>query len=50
MRADPLAFLNTDLNALREQGLYRSLRILETRQQAESRFDGRTVVNLSSNN
>ncbi|MEO6224204.1 MAG: glycine C-acetyltransferase [Vicinamibacterales bacterium] len=50
MRADPLAFLTTELNSLREQGLYRSLRVLETRQQAESRFDGRTVVNLSSNN
>ncbi len=50
MRADPLAFLTTELNTLREQGLYRSLRILESRQQAESRFDGRTVVNLSSNN
>ena len=50
MRADPLAFLTTELNTLREQGLYRSLRILESRQEAESKFDGRSVVNLSSNN
>ena len=50
MRADPLAFLTTELNSLREQGLYRSLRILESRQEAESKFDGRSVVNLSSNN
>jgi len=50
MRADPLAFLTAELNSLREQGLYRSLRILESRQEAESTFDGRTVVNLSSNN
>src|SRR5687767_9812629 len=50
MRADPLAFLTTELNSLREQGLYRSLRILESRQEAESTFDGRSVVNLSSNN
>jgi len=50
MRADPLAFLTTELNTLREQGLHRSLRILEGRQQATSQFDGRTVVNLSSNN
>lgn len=50
MRADPLAFLTTELNTLREQGLYRSLRILDSRQQATSQFDGRTVVNLSSNN
>ena len=50
MRADPLAFLTTELNTLRQQGLYRSLRILESRQEAESKFDGKTVVNLSSNN
>jgi glycine C-acetyltransferase len=50
MRSDPLAFLSTELDTLRRQGLYRSLRILEDKQQATSRFDGRTVVNLSSNN
>ncbi len=50
MRADPLAFLTTELDTLREQGLHRSLRILEGRQQASAQFDGRTVVNLSSNN
>ncbi len=50
MRVDPLAFLTTELDTLREQGLHRSLRILEGRQQASSKFDGRTVVNLSSNN
>ena len=50
MRADPLAFLGTELDSLRQQGLYRSLRILEGRQQASAEFDGRTVVNLSSNN
>jgi glycine C-acetyltransferase len=50
MRVDPLAFLTAELDTLRDQGLYRSLRILESRQQASSSFDGRTVVNLSSNN
>jgi glycine C-acetyltransferase len=50
MRADPLAFLNAELDTLRQQGLHRSLRILQGRQQATSAFDGRTVVNLSSNN
>jgi glycine C-acetyltransferase len=50
MRTDPLAFLGAELDALRAQGLYRSLRILEDRQQATARFDGRSVVNLSSNN
>jgi glycine C-acetyltransferase len=50
MRADPLGFLGTELDSLRQQGLYRSLRILEGRQEATSCFDGRKVVNLSSNN
>lgn len=50
MRQDPLAYLTTELTALREQGLYRKLRILEGRQQATTEFDGRSVVNLSSNN
>jgi len=50
MRQDPLAFLATELDSLRQQGLYRSLRILESKQEATSRFDGKQVVNLSSNN
>ena len=50
MRADPLSFLSTELDTLRGQGLYRSLRILEDRQAASAHFDGRQVVNLSSNN
>jgi len=50
MRPDPLAFLDAELDALRSQGLHRSLRILEGRQQATAEFDHRSVVNLSSNN
>ncbi|HYN10774.1 MAG TPA: glycine C-acetyltransferase [Vicinamibacterales bacterium] len=50
MRTDPLSYLGTELDTLREQGLYRSLRILDGRQEATSSFDGRHVVNLSSNN
>jgi glycine C-acetyltransferase len=50
MRADPLSFLGTELDSLKKQGLYRGLRILEGEQQAKSSFDGRQVVNLSSNN
>ena len=50
MRPDPLGFLATELDNLRHQGLYRTLRILEGRQEATSRFDGKQVVNLSSNN
>jgi glycine C-acetyltransferase len=50
MRPDPLAYLSRELDSLRQQGLFRSLRVLEGRQQSTSRFDGRQVVNLSSNN
>src|SRR4051794_26756429 len=50
MRRDPLSYLTTDLEALRQQGLYRHLRILEGEQKAKTTFDHRNVVNLSSNN
>ena len=50
MRSDPLSFLCTELDSLKKQGLYRSLRVLDGRQEATSSFDGRRVVNLSSNN
>jgi glycine C-acetyltransferase len=50
MRADPLAFLSAELGALREQGLYRSLRVLDGAQRATADVDHRAVVNLSSNN
>ncbi|MPY87340.1 MAG: glycine C-acetyltransferase [Luteitalea sp.] len=49
-RTDPLAYLGTDLDSLKEQGLYRQLRILHGEQKARSIFDGQSVVNLSSNN
>jgi glycine C-acetyltransferase len=50
MRSDPLQFLSAELASLKEQGLYRSLRILETEQGAKATFDHTSVVNLSSNN
>jgi len=50
MRRDPLDYLATELESLKQQGLYRRLRILEDEQQARTTFDGRQVVNLSSNN
>jgi len=50
MRADPLAYLGEELNALKQQNLYRRLRILEDEQKACTTFDHRSVVNLSSNN
>ena len=50
MRPDPLSFLGTEIDSLRAQGVYRHLRILDGRQAATSSFDGKSVVNLSSNN
>ncbi len=50
MRNDPLSFLGDELNALKAQGLYRHLRVLDGEQAARTRVDGRDVVNLSSNN
>lgn len=45
-----LRFLGEELDTLKTQGLFRSLRILETPQEAVSVIDGKRVVNLSSNN
>src|SRR6516162_4005654 len=50
MRPDPLAYLTAELDVLKEQGLYRKLRILEDEQKPQTTFDHRSVVNLSSNN
>ena len=50
MRRDPLRFLSTELDLLRQQGLFRPLRVLQTAQAARISCDGRSVVNLSSNN
>jgi glycine C-acetyltransferase len=50
MRFDPLGYLATELEALKQQGLYRTLRVLEGEQKANTTFDHRQVVNLSSNN
>src|ERR671911_387492 len=49
-RTDPLQYLAGELDALGAQGLRRSLRVLDDEQRARSSFDGRSVVNLSSNN
>ena len=50
MRADPLQYLSAELASLREQGLYRRLRVLDDEQRAHTSVDHRSVVNLSSNN
>jgi glycine C-acetyltransferase len=50
MRRDPLAHLTAELDALKQQGLYRKLRVLEDEQRPKTIFDHKSVVNLSSNN
>jgi len=50
MRSDPLGYLSTELDTLKQQGLYRTLRVLEGEQKPKTTFDHRQVVNLSSNN
>jgi glycine C-acetyltransferase len=50
MRPDPLRYLADELESLKQQKLYRRLRILDEEQKARAAFDGRSVVNLSSNN
>jgi glycine C-acetyltransferase len=50
VRADPLQYLSSELVSLREQGVYRNLRVLDGEQRAHTSVDHRSVVNLSSNN
>jgi glycine C-acetyltransferase len=50
MSAGPLAFIDRALDDLRQQGLFRPLRVLDGEQAARASVDGRSVVNLSSNN
>src|SRR5262249_37114952 len=50
MRADPLTYLSAELDNLKQQGLYRQLRVLDGEQKARTLVDHRQVVNLSSNN
>lgn len=42
--------IQSQLNELKEQGLYRKLRILGGEQRPRSTIDGKQVINLSSNN
>ena len=49
VRADPLAFLEAEVAALREKHLYRSLRVMTSAQGPVVEVDGRRLVSLSSN-
>src|SRR3984885_6542602 len=46
----PLAYLHHQLEEWKRDGVYQRLRILESASAAESRFDGKEVINLASNN
>jgi glycine C-acetyltransferase len=50
MRLDPLDYLASEIQALRDQGTYRRLRVLDDEQKARTSIDHRLVINLSSNN
>ncbi|HEY3247852.1 MAG TPA: glycine C-acetyltransferase [bacterium] len=47
---DPLRYLDDELNVLREHGLFRWPRLLESPQEPVAVYDGREVINLCSNN
>jgi glycine C-acetyltransferase len=49
-RADPLAYLSIEIDGLKSQGVFRPLRVLNEEQRADTIVDGRSVINLSSNN
>ena len=48
--ANPLAYLSEQLDSWRKAGTYQRLRVLESACEPISRFDGREVINLASNN
>ena len=47
---NPLAFLEAEIDELKEKGLYRRLRVVESEQKSRCIIDGREVITLSSNN
>src|SRR5271166_4898230 len=48
--ANPLAYLHDEIEDWKREGVYQRLRVLESESAAESRFDGKEVINLASNN
>jgi glycine C-acetyltransferase len=50
MITEKTRFLNDELDQLREQGVFRPLRVLGSAQDTEVLVDGQRVLNLSSNN
>ena len=50
MRTDPLAYLGEQLNEFRANGTYQRLRELQGPCEPVSKYDGKEVINLASNN
>ena len=48
--SNPLSYLHDQLESWRQEGTFQRLRVLETACAPESRFDGKQVINLASNN
>jgi 7-keto-8-aminopelargonate synthetase-like enzyme len=46
---NPLSYLHDQLEQWRTEGTYQRLRVLESESAAESRFNGKQVINLASN-
>src|SRR5512141_2935636 len=49
-RANPLSYLTGELDDLKAKGTHFRLRVLEDEQAPVATFDGKKVINLSSNN
>jgi glycine C-acetyltransferase len=47
---NPLAFLDAEIEELKEKGLYRRLRVVQSEQRSRCVIDGKEVITLSSNN
>ncbi|MGA7238168.1 MAG: glycine C-acetyltransferase [Bryobacteraceae bacterium] len=47
---NPLSYLHDQLDQWKSDGVYQRLRVLETESAHQSRFDGKQVINLASNN
>ena len=48
--SNPLSYLHDQLESWRQEGTFQRLRVLESACAPESRFDGKQVINLASNN
>jgi glycine C-acetyltransferase len=48
--SNPLSYLHDQIEQWKSEGVYQRLRILESESAHQSRFDGKEVINLASNN